>query len=223
MANILSVETSGTLCSLAIYSAGRWFEDTQNVERLHNQVVLAQLDALVQSAGVARNGFDVVAFGAGPGSFTGIRIGAALCQAVAFASAARVLPVSSSQALAAAAAPVLPEGCHRVLTVTRSRRDAYYLAGYQVGENGAPISCQPDRLYQGATVPPDLPDTSWMGTGQRPDWWPDGRGFLDDVQVTALTIGRLALDALSHGNGVAPAEGLPVYVTGDSPWQPSGQ
>ena len=223
MANILSVETSGSLCSLAICRDGRWFEDTQIVERLHNQVVLAQLDDLSRRAGVGRNHFAAVAFGAGPGSFTGIRIAAALAQAVAFASGAQVMPVSSSLALAAAATEQPELDAAHVLTVTRSRRDAFYLAGYRISPGAQPECCLTDRLHQGDQPPADLPDAGWVAVGHRPGWWPGHRPFLEGVTVDAAIIGKLALHALEQGAGVEPARGLPIYVSGDSPWQPVQQ
>jgi tRNA threonylcarbamoyladenosine biosynthesis protein TsaB len=219
MATLLSIDTSRALCSLAIHASGRWFEDTRNVDRLHNQVVLRSLEDLADAAGVDRRAFDAVAFAAGPGSFTGIRIAAAVCQGIAFACGAVAIPVSSSQALAAAAAPHSADGV-RVLTITRSRRDAYYLAGYQTVAGHPPRQCLPDRLHLGAQAPVDLPEGEWLAVGDRPAWWPGGRSFVDDVIVTAVTVGELALEALSRGAVVAPAAALPVYVVGDSPWQP---
>src|SRR5690606_9095854 len=103
MTVLLAIDTSGALCSLAIHAAGRWFEHTHKVERLHNRVVLQDLERLTVQAGVRRNAFRAVAFGAGPGSFTGVRIAAAVAQAVAFASDGEVVPVRSSLALATAA------------------------------------------------------------------------------------------------------------------------
>ncbi len=225
MTTLLAVETSGALCSLAVFASGRWFEDTQKVERLHNQVVLGRLDVLTRAAGAARNGFDAVAFGAGPGSFTGVRIAAALSQAVAFASGGRVVPVSSSLALAAAAGRRLrAHSCEvsRILTVTRSRRDAYYLAGYDVGAAEVPEQRLADRLHQGTDPPEDLALERWIGTGERPPWWPEACEFLADVVVTAREVGELAVAALAAGESVAPAAGLPRYVVGDSPWKPAG-
>jgi tRNA threonylcarbamoyladenosine biosynthesis protein TsaB len=224
MTTLLSVETSGALCSLAIYAAGRWFEDTRSVERLHNQVVLGHLDVLADGAGVGPGSFDAVAFGAGPGSFTGIRIAAAVCQGVAFACSARALPVSSSRALATAAVQDARYPAQRpgILTVTRSRRDAYYLGGYRFDGCGFPLQTHSDRLHQGEKPPADLPDAGWIGTGDRPEWWPQALPFLDGVVVTAVTVGELALAALDRGEGVAPGAALPMYVAGDSPWRPAG-
>jgi tRNA threonylcarbamoyladenosine biosynthesis protein TsaB len=220
MATLLSIDTSGALCSLAIHASGRWFEDTRNVDRLHNQVVLRSLEDLIHAAHVDRRGFDAVAFAAGPGSFTGIRIAAAVCQGVAFACGAVAIPVSSSQALAAAAAMRSAEDRH-VLTITRSRRDAYYLAGYHVQSGHPPRQCLPDRLHLGAQAPSDLPEGEWLAVGDLPTWWPSGRGFVGDLRVTAVTVGELALEALARGAVVPPASALPVYVTGDSPWRPA--
>jgi tRNA threonylcarbamoyladenosine biosynthesis protein TsaB len=222
MTTLLSIDTSGTLCSLAICLSGRWFEDTRSVDRLHNQVVLASLESLVATAGVDRRSFDAVAFAAGPGSFTGIRIAAAVCQGVAFGCGAAVVPVSSSQALAAAARahPGFPAEARRVLTLTRSRRDAYYLAGYQLQDDEPPQSQLPDRLHLGGDAPLDLPGEDWVAVGDVPPWWPSARSVLFDVPVTAVTIGEIALDALARGAALPPAAALPVYVAGDSPWRP---
>ena len=222
MSALLAVETSGSLCSLAVHVSGRWFEDTQNVERLHNRVVLENLEKLTAAAGVGRNGFTAVAFGAGPGSFTGVRIAAALAQGVAFASTAVVVPVRSSQALAKAAGgrAELPVGTRFLLTVSRSRRDAYYLAGYELLDSGAVELRLEDRLYLGGEPPDDLPGANWLGVGDVPPWWPADRPFLRSVIVTARVVGELALQRLARGEGLPAALALPVYVAGDSPWRP---
>lgn len=220
MAILLAVDTSGPFCSLAIHVDGRWIEDTQKVERLHNRVILNNLDKLVLDAGVDRRGFDAVAFGAGPGSFTGVRIATSVAQGIAYAAGARVVPVRSSLALAAAAfrqAAAGPET--ELVTVTRSRRDASYLAGYRlVGADRRPEPWMPDALHQGESAPQGLPDA--VGVGDRPVWWPQRQIFIDGVSVTARLIGELALDELDRGGGVPPAAAYPIYVSGDSPWRP---
>lgn len=223
MTILLAVDTSGPTCSLAIHVSGRWIEDTQPVERLHNRVVLEHLESLARRAGVARRGFEVVAFAAGPGSFTGVRIAAAVAQGVAYACGARVVPVSSSLALAEAALVQLPApATPGLVTVIRSRRDANYLAAYRI-DRGRVVECvHDDHLHQGADAPEALPAT-WTGVGERPAWWPDDQPFRCDVAVTAMTVGRLALDAVARGATLEPAAALPRYVSGDSPWRPMTQ
>ena len=224
MATLLSIETSGPLCSLALYRADRWFEHTQNVERMHNMVVLGMLDDLLKGAGASPGELDAIAFAAGPGSFTGIRIAAALAQGIAFAADARVVPVSSSLALAAQAVvqladPPSPEG---ILTITRSRRDAHYLAGFQ-SRGGALVQVMDDVLHQGHSVPPNLPGSGWVAVGHRPEWWGLGTPampLLEGCVVDAGAVGRLALDAWLRGHSLDPSGALPRYVSGDSPWRP---
>ncbi|MEQ8857834.1 MAG: tRNA (adenosine(37)-N6)-threonylcarbamoyltransferase complex dimerization subunit type 1 TsaB [Pseudomonadales bacterium] len=218
MAILLAVETSGPFCSLAIHVDGRWIEDTQKVERLHNQVVLGSLEALVRRAGVDRRSFTTVAFGAGPGSFTGVRIAAAVAQGVAYACGAGVVPVASSRALAAQAQRDGRCVAGELLTLTRSRRDAYYLAGYLLHAEHAPVPWLADALHQGRHPPENLPPA--VGVGDRPDWWPEDQLFVHDVAVRAETVGRIALEQLQRGEDVPAAAAHPRYVSGDSPWRP---
>jgi tRNA threonylcarbamoyladenosine biosynthesis protein TsaB len=224
MTILLAVETSGSLCSVALHVEGAWTEDTQNVSRLHNQVLFRQIDGVARRAGVRPRHIQVVAFGAGPGSFTGVRIAAATAQAVALANEATVIPVSSSLALAecvrqASAARLYPG----VITVTRSRRDAHYLAAYTFAGGACHLE-RADGLHQGveaATFEPQL--AGWPGAGDRPPWWSDGAGgapFIEGMATTAVVVGQLALRLYSAGAGGAPEAGLPVYVHGDSPWRP---
>lgn len=223
MTTLLAVETSASLCSLAIFVDGGWIEDTQNVERAHNQVVLGNLEALVCRAGIRPSEFDAVAFAAGPGSFTGIRIAASLAQGVAFGCGAGVVPVSSSLALALAGQrhPDFPADAAGIISVTRSRRNAYYLAAFRVTADQIPARQLNDLLHQGTGRPPGLPGSGWVGVGHRPDWWPDDQTFQDGVAVTARLVGELALPAATAGDTLPPGAALPVYVSGDSPWQPA--
>jgi len=223
MTVLLAIETSGALCSVAIYVNGSWAEHTQNVERMHNQVLLAQIDGLVKEVGMNPRGFDAVAFGAGPGSFTGVRIAAATAQAVAFASAAAILPVSSSRAQALAAAKhAQTRSAPGIITLTRSRRDAYYLAAYALqGDHCEQVLA--DGLHQGLAAPDLGALRGWIGVGDEPSWWvaaAPGTSFLAGHAASAAEVGRLALQDYERGAGLAPEAGLPVYVSGDSPWRP---
>lgn len=223
MTTLLSIETSGRLCSLALHVSGRWFEDTQNVDRMHNMLVLGMLDGLFRSAQISPKDLEAVAFAAGPGSFTGVRIAASLAQGVAFAAGARVLPVSSSLALATEALNCVESepGPDGVVTITRSRRDAYYLAGFSRDDGGL-IQVAEDVLHQGASAPRTFPGAGWVAVGDRPGWWSEvetAAQFVADCNITATTVGRLAIEAWAAGDALDAAEALPRYVSGDSPWR----
>ncbi len=222
MTRLIALETSGTSCSIAVHVAGVWFENTQNVDRLHNEVLLVQLQALLAEAAVSPRRVELIVFAAGPGSFTGIRLAAAAAQALAFASGARIVPVSSSEALVTRARALSDVG-QRVVTVTRSRRDAYYVSGWDQLSDQRPRRVLPEQLLQGDAVV--LPSTchGWEGVGDMPPWWKTGGGgnWVSGVTVGARTVGEIGLKRHLAGESVDAAQGLPIYVAGDSPWKPS--
>ncbi len=199
------------------------FENTRNVERMHNQVLLEMLNELLARAGVAPGSIDVVAFGAGPGSFTGVRIAAAVAQGVSVGVAGSVVPVSSSLARAAVAFGDHPD-VQAVITLTRSRRDAYYVAGYTRSSGNISRSFA-DVLATG--WPAGVVDDHRLAVGDRPEWWdtdrPETLAWGGEAQVTAPVIADLGLAAARRGEALEPALGLPVYVAGDSPWKPAAR
>lgn len=223
MTTILAIETSRSLCSVAVQRNAELVEDTRKVERLHNEVVLAMIDDMCGAAGISRRTFDAVAFAAGPGSFTGVRIAAAVAQGIAFGADARIVPVSSSRAMAFSAIDNLTTTPPRIVTMTRSRADAYYLAGY-VRADGSPTLAVDDVLC--VQWPAELLQGDWIAVGDQPPWWqsvPRSVRWGGEVAVTAASIAALGLADFAAGKAVAPAAGLPRYVSGDSPWKKSGQ
>lgn len=189
------------------------------MQRAHNEHILALVDGVMAAAGLSATDLDGVAFGCGPGSFTGIRIAASVAQAIALGAGARILPVSSTLALARAAMQNgLPLGAGAVVSI-RSRRDAHYLAAYALNDGNLEAH-RPDCLVTGHPGWPEL-DGPWALVGDRPDWLPGESPCHAGVAVSAGLIARLGAAALAAGGGRAPEFGLPVYVSGDSPWKPA--
>ncbi|MCZ6709908.1 MAG: tRNA (adenosine(37)-N6)-threonylcarbamoyltransferase complex dimerization subunit type 1 TsaB, partial [Gammaproteobacteria bacterium] len=192
------------------------------VERMHNEVVLTMIDDLCERAGLAGDEVDVVAFGAGPGSFTGVRIAAAVAQGIAFGTGAAIVPVASSLAKVHCAVRNLTPTAARVVTMTRSHRDAYYLAGFTHGA-GVISQVVEDVLCTG--WPTDFEQSDWVAVGDKPPWW-GSDPHLDEaliqwageIDCSAAVIAELGIVAYATGKALDPAAGLPIYVDGDSPW-----
>lgn len=140
---LLAIETSTAVCAVGALVQGEKFEDTRYLERAHNQHALGMIDALTTSIrhrfGSEFTGFGVVAFGRGPGSFTGVRIGAALAQGIAFAQGAQVLALASLQVQADAllersdvsglgVLAVPPAAC---VVLVKSRQQFYYAQAFR--------------------------------------------------------------------------------------------
>lgn len=199
-ANLLAIETTTDVCSVALAAQGHWFEDTRFAPRLHNRHLLAMVDGLLEAARVDRGALERVAFGAGPGSFTGVRIGAAAAQGIALGVAARVVRVPSS----AVAAESLRRSTARRggIVISRTARTGWcYLARYELLDEG--VRCVAfDELVPEREIGEDVVD--------------GGR-----CMMSARIVGELALaDRATAGE---PAAALPFYVEGDSPWRPAGQ
>jgi tRNA threonylcarbamoyl adenosine modification protein YeaZ len=97
---ILAIETATEACSAALVQDGNVIERYVVAPREHNRLILSMIEAVLAEAGVGRTQIDAVAFGRGPGSFTGLRIAAGVTQGIAYGLDCPVLPVSTLAALA---------------------------------------------------------------------------------------------------------------------------
>ena len=248
MVRILGIQTGQGLCAAALHLDGVVQESVHRMERMHNEHLLKLIDEVVAAAGLRPRQLDAVAFGCGPGSFTGIRLAASVAQAAALGAGAKVLPVSSSLALAVAAIEQMTAGSatggwnppqgglpgeapdsmgnrrrrsqqEGVAVSIRSRRDAFYLASFSI-KAGKPFLHRPDRLLDAC---PDWRDFApgWPLVGDVPPWLPAEVEVLAGVAAGAGLIARLGAAAFAEGEGLAPELGLPTYVEGDSPWRPA--
>lgn len=226
MTTVLALETSGSRCSVAVLHGANRFEHTRNVRRLHNEVVLSIVDQVCRQAAVHPRDFDLVTFAAGPGSFTGIRIAAAVAQGIAFGASALIAPVSSSLAMAHQAIRDLSPMPTFVVAMTRSRRDAYYVSGFAVCDGAVTREIE-DMLC--TTWPVVLNHWSGIAVGERPPWWPAGDGAAGgpagwgwggNGEIAAGLLIDLGLGMFARGEARDPSAGLPIYIADDSPWQP---
>ena len=207
---ILAIETTGAACSVAFADGARVREHTRIAPRRHNALVLEMIDTLLASAGVRPRELEAVAFSAGPGSFTGVRIGAAVAQGIAFGAGVAVVRVATSTVMA----EQVRRRCDApgVTTVRPSRAGWVYAARYAF-EDGAVVCEAFDAL-----VPSDaVPRGSARGLApSHEDQAPPGWLVAErDEPLRAAVLAELAgpmprLDA---------AEAIPFYVPGDSPWK----
>lgn len=96
----IAIDTSSEACSVAIEVSRQHYTKTLVESKTHSQKILILIDELMQQAKITFSELDAIAFGQGPGSFTGLRIAASVCQAIAYAHHLPVIPVSSLLAMA---------------------------------------------------------------------------------------------------------------------------
>jgi tRNA threonylcarbamoyladenosine biosynthesis protein TsaB len=195
----------------------------RDVPRRHNQLVLGMIDELMTQAMLAPRELDAVAFGCGPGSFTGVRIAAGIVQAISFVAAIPAVPVSTLAILAETAFDRHPE-LDVVCAVLRSRPGEIYLGGY--ARRGA--SCTVVAADAVLRVD-DLTRPQWLEgrcgiVGDAAELF-DGAllpdGCIRDPTLTphGWALLRLARVALGRHDGVAAEQALPVYLEGTRPWR----
>lgn len=220
--NILAFDTSSSACSVALYLEsspmnGQTFSAHELTPMQHTSVILPMIQSLFDSAGSSLDQLDAIAFGCGPGSFTGIRIAASLAQGLAFARSLPVMPVSSLAAAAEAA--YMRHGWERLLVAVDARMGQVYWGAYQV-ENSLVFPVIPDELAAPDAIT-RVPHAGFNAIGDgwhlysqaltaRIGWQPMQ---IDTTAVpTAEAILVLAKERYQRKEWVEASEALPVYL-----------
>ena len=212
---ILAIDTATELCSVAVLRGERAIARTENVGQKHSDRVLPLVDALLGEAGLRMTEIDAFAFGAGPGSFTGLRIACGVVQGLAYASNRPVIAVGNLRALAARAFADHPHAASALAAIDARMHEAYcgaYRNDDDVSEIRAPALEAPAALPAIAreagvplvagdalTVFPDV----WAGLAVERD--PACRGG-------AAEIAQLARVDFLRGRAVRAADAMPAYV-----------
>lgn len=163
MTTLLALDTATEACSVALLHEGRVLSRYEVIPRLHAQRVLPMVQEVLGEAGIALAAVDAIAFGRGPGAFTGVRIAVGVVQGLAFALGRPVLPVSNLAVLAQRAHRA--HGVDQVAAAIDARMDEIYWGCYQLKDGemrlaGSEAVLPPER----AALPRDA-GGEWFGAG----------------------------------------------------------
>jgi tRNA threonylcarbamoyladenosine biosynthesis protein TsaB len=213
---LLALDTAGPRCSVALLLDGKLSELDIPGERVHAESVLPMVERLLADAGMVLADLDAIAFGRGPGAFTGLRVATSVAQGLAYGAGLPVLPVSDLAALAAAAMRVHP--AEKVMACLDARMQEVYWAAYAKGPEGL-IALTGESLSPPGEVSAPSPGP-WFGAG--PGWGAYGEvlksrvspltGLDASLLPSAGDIARLGEKAFEKGKAVAPELALPVYL-----------
>jgi len=211
---LLAFDTSTDWCSVALGEDGGWVERAECVGHAHSERLLPMVGAALAAFEWTLADLDAIAYGCGPGSFTGIRIGCAVAQGLGFALDRPLLGVPTLEAIAAT------DGSHDVLCCLDARMREVYVAAYRRVDGHLQEVTAPAVLAPGdVALPAGGPAAAaWAGAGNGFGAYPDlasrlGLSRVDAaVRPTASAIAALALPRLAAGAGVPAAEALPLYV-----------
>jgi len=217
--NILALETSTEACSVAILHAGGVHEVHEIAPRQHTDLLFTMVERVLAEAGIARSALDLIAFGQGPGAFTGVRVAAAVAQGMALALDVPLAPVSTLAALAAGGARL--HGGRQVLAALDARREEIYLAAFRFADDEAPGEC----VIADCVIAPEAvtiaSPAQWLAVGN--GWQVYAARFAPDIAAIprapllhphAVDVARLGAALHARGASVGVAEALPLYLRG---------
>lgn len=210
---ILALDTSTEACSVAIRQ-GETVLERFELGTPHSERILFLVDELLGETGLALTQLDAIAFGRGPGSFTGLRIGAGVAQGLAFGAGVPVIPVSSLAALAQGVdAP-------RVLAAFDARMNQVYIGAYARNAAGIVELAGSEDVAAPRDAP--LPSGSgWVGAGSGWDRYHDEllqrlgervASWHERGYPRASDVARLGAALLRAGGAIPAERALPVYV-----------
>ncbi|TDV62478.1 tRNA (adenosine(37)-N6)-threonylcarbamoyltransferase complex dimerization subunit type 1 TsaB [Pseudomonas sp. LP_7_YM] len=214
MTTLLALDTATEACSVALLHDGKVLTHYEVIPRLHAQKLLPMIKDLLAEAGIGLSALDAIAFGRGPGAFTGVRIAIGVVQGLAFGLDRPVLPVSNLAVLAQRA--FREHGVRQVAAAIDARMDEVYWGCYReaAGEMGL--------VGAEAVMPPEQAALAGNACGQ---WFGAGTGwgYADRIAVNLsghdatllphaqdlLTLGTFAWN---RGEAVVADDAQPVYL-----------
>ena len=203
---IAAFETSTEWCSVALWRDGELSAVEERAGHRHGELALPMLERLLAAAHIGPADLEAVAFGAGPGAFTGLRIACGLAQGLALAHGLPVLGISSLEAMAEEC------GLPRVVACVDARMGEVYYSALE--KRGARWEEVVGAQCVAPAAAPRPVGEGWVGCGN---------GFTvygamglhpvyPEVHPTAAAVARLAAPRLAAGEGVDAGEAVPHYL-----------
>ncbi len=212
MRTILAIETSSDLASVALLRNGQVLSHEASGVQTHSQTVLPMVQALLAQDGIALEQCDAIAFGAGPGSFTGVRTACGVAQGLAFGRDLPVVPIVTLRAMAQACRDAC--GADDVLVVLDARMEEVYWAQYRYRNGWQAVS---GPTLSAPAMVTATGDVVACGNGLTVyasafEAMPFADSAQCDIMPHAAQIAWLAQFELEAGRGASARDAQPIYL-----------
>lgn len=211
--NILAVETSGDYCSVALWRDGQIDDHEMLAGQRQSGMLIDMVHVLLRECGVTLQQMDGIAYGAGPGSFTGLRVACGVVQGLAMGVCKPVVGISTLLALARLS------DAARVVCCIDARMNEVYHAAYEKNGSGWQTVHEPG-VYAPYDVPP-LPGGDWQACGNgfavygdklREQYAQQLTGVDDASHPRAREVAALSAPIFAAGGGLPADHAAPIYV-----------
>lgn len=213
MPTILAIETSSELASAALSYQGQVISREVAGVQTHSQTVLPMVQELLAQTGITLAQCDAIAFGAGPGSFTGVRTACGIAQGLSFGQDLPVVPIVTLKAMAQACRDAC--GASDVLVLLDARMDEVYWAQYRYEDGAWRTMSEPSLSAPSAVTV--IGDVTACGNGLTAypsafETMPFASHVCDDIAPHAVQIARLAEVEFAAGRTVNARDAQPIYL-----------
>ncbi len=215
--NLLALDTSTEFLSLALTKDDKIFTHYQAAGSTASQLVLPQIQVLLDSANMKLKDLNGIAFGAGPGAFTGVRIASGVAQGLGYGANLPVVGINTLAAVAEAS------GQDKVIICLDARMGEVYHAAL-IKQNGVWVEISETKVCKPQDAPA-IEGDSWVGAGSGWAVYSENLtqiytqnlkqilpNFLYDITPTAEAILRLAQPVFEAGQAKPAMEAMPIYV-----------
>jgi len=216
MSTILAIETSAERASAALLLGDQLLTQEADVAQTHSAAILPLVQRLLVQAGIRLEQCDALAFGSGPGSFTGVRTAAGVVQGLAFGSRRPVIPVVTLQAMAQDCRA--RSGAVDVLAILDARMGEVYWAQYRYEElkdGGWREVVAPTLSAPAAVAPQGAVVACGNGLQAYADAFAGAAfivGALPEIMPHAAQIAQLARLAYARGETLPAQDAQPLYL-----------
>lgn len=214
--NLLAIDTSSDACSAAVFADGVYHVAFEMTPRAHTQLILPMVEQVLAAGDLQLADLDAIAFGRGPGAFTGVRIATGVVQGLALAANKPVVAISTLAALAQQA--YIEQGAENVLVAVDARMDEVYWGQYHYQQGVMQLQGEEVVQAPAQVILPSEGDYFAVGSGWNayPDLLARASHLIHkpalEVWPSARYIAELAVNAYQHGQAVPAALARPIYL-----------
>lgn len=213
--NILAIDASGNICSIAVSKAGEQFLETKEIVRSHSQFILPMIESCLKKADLRLADIDLCVYCKGPGSFTGLRLVISVVQGLAYNHNLKLMGVSSMRALAQAVYDAT--GKKDIVICDDARMEEVYSCHYQLKDNCMePAKSErciaPEKLLKEFTRLKQQPYLFGSGLSVYPEFADYELKIPYKPQILAPALLHLSQHSTTAKIFMDPAEALPSYI-----------
>lgn len=225
---LLALDTSTEACSVALWHKGEKTHLDELAQRTHTKRILPMVDELLANSGINLKQVDALAFGRGPGSFTGVRVGAGIAQGLALGADLPVIAVSNLTVMAQATFEL--HQAENVAAAIDARMNEVYFSQVKREKVRSELEeffqwnpvieeqvCQPEKvLEQLSDLTAYRVGTGW---GAYPQFKENGLEGSDIILPSAQYMLELALTDYAQNKVISALEIEPVYLRNEVTWK----